>query len=128
MPMKLRNLMRTDVPTASSDESATDAWERMRAAGADYVIVTQNDDIVGILSWHDLSGPAGGSHRRMGRRVGELMHRDVITAGPETTIAQAAASMQQHRVGCLPIIEHRKLVGIVTTYEMLGVLARDSDA
>jgi acetoin utilization protein AcuB len=124
--MKLRDLMRSEVTTASSDENASDAWERMRAVDADYVVVTRNDDIVGILSWHDLSGPAGGGHRRMGRRVGELMHRDVVTAGPETTVAQAATLMREHRVGCLPILDHRKLVGIVTTHDMLGVLARGS--
>jgi acetoin utilization protein AcuB len=124
--MKLRDVMRNEVPTASSDEGATEAWERMRATGADYMVVTRNDEIVGILSWHDLSGPAGGGHRRMGRRVGELMQREVVTAGPETTVAQAAASMREHRVGCLPVLDHRKLVGIVTVDDMLGVLARGS--
>jgi len=124
--MKLRDVMRNEVPTASSDEGATEAWERMRATGADYMVVTRNDEIVGILSWHDLSGPAGGGHRRRGRRVGELMQREVVTAGPETTVAQAAASMREHRVGCLPVLDHRKLVGIVTVDDMLGVLARGS--
>ncbi len=61
----------------------------------------------------------------MGRAVGELMHRDVVTATPETTVARAAATMRKRRVGCLPVLSRGKLVGIVTTYEMLGLLTDD---
>ena len=124
--MKLREVMREDVATASPDESATAAWDRMRALEADYLVVTKDREILGIISSYDLSGPAGGAHRRMGRRVGDLMHRDVVTAGPGTTVARAAATMRRRHVGCLPILERRRLVGIVTTSDMLGVLERGS--
>ncbi len=52
--MKLRDVMRTQVVTASSAESAAEVWDRMRAMNADYVVVTEAGDVVGILSWHDL--------------------------------------------------------------------------
>jgi CBS-domain-containing membrane protein len=71
--MKLQDVMHEDVPTISPDETATAAWERMRALGADHLVVTKGRDIIGIVSWYDLSGPLGGTHRRMGRRVGEDM-------------------------------------------------------
>ena len=62
----------------------------------------------------------------MGRTVGDLMQSDPAVATPTTTIARAAALMRKRKVGCLPIVERGKLVGLVTTYEMLGVLARRS--
>jgi len=123
--MKLREVMGPSVPVASPDESATAAWERMQATKVDCLVVTRDDTILGTLSWHDLSGPSGGAHRRMGRRVGELMSRDVVTAGPGMSVARAAASMRRNRVDCLPIVDRHKLVGLVTTADMLGVLARD---
>jgi acetoin utilization protein AcuB len=52
------------------------------------------------------------------------MQKEVITAGPETTVAKAAATMRKMRVGCLPILDHGKLVGVVSTREMLDVLAK----
>ncbi len=125
--MKLRDVMHGDVPTASPDESATVAWERMSSLDADYLVVTKDGEILGLLCRHDLAGPAGGTHRRMGRRVGDLMQRDVRTASPGTSIATAAASMQRQRLGCLPIVERHKLVGMVTTTDMLGILARGTD-
>lgn len=125
--MKLQDVMRTEVVTVSTTDSAAYAWDRMHEVNADYVVVMKDNDIAGILSWHDLSGPAGGGHRRMGRTVGELMHRDVVTAGPDMAVAQAASLMRKRRIGGLPILGHGKLVGIVTTYEMLGILARGAE-
>jgi acetoin utilization protein AcuB len=125
--MKLRDVMRADVTTVSTTDSAAYAWDRMHEANADYAVVLQDNALVGILSWHDLSGPAGGGHRRMGRTVGEMMHPEVVTATTDMTVAQAAALMRKRRVGALPILERAKLVGIVTTYEMLGILARAAE-
>jgi acetoin utilization protein AcuB len=122
--VKLRDVMQADVPTATPDESATVAWERMSALGADYLVVTKDREILGVLCRHDLAGPDGGNHRRMGRRVGDLMQRDVRTAAPGTSVATAAASMQGQKLGCLPIVERHKLVGMVTTSDMLGIVAR----
>jgi acetoin utilization protein AcuB len=121
--MTVRELMRTDVPAVSSAETATFAWERMRALKVDHLVVTQDEDILGIISWHDLSGPAGGVHRRMGRQVWNVMHHGVFTAAPETTVAKAATLMRVRRVGCLPVVEGRRLVGIVTISEMLRLLS-----
>lgn len=126
--MKLRDIMRADVPTATPDESATVAWDRMCALDAEYLVVTKDHKILGVLGRHDLSGPAGGTRRRMGRRVGDLMQRDVPTAPPGTSVARAASSMQRQRLGCLPVVQRRKLVGLVTTTDMLGILARGGDA
>src|SRR5579862_4049145 len=113
--MKLREVMQADVATASPEESATVAWERMSALDAEYLVVTKLGEILGVLSRRDLAGPARGTHRRMGRRVGDLMQRDVRTAAPGTSVARAAASKQKQRLGCLPIVERHKLVGLVTT-------------
>lgn len=125
--MKLRDVMQGDVPTASPEESATVAWERMFALDADCLVVTKDGEILGVLGRGDLAGPAGGTHRRMGRSVGDLMQRNVRTAGPGTSVARAAASMRDQRLGCLPIVERHKLVGMVTTADLLGILARGTD-
>jgi acetoin utilization protein AcuB len=121
--MTLRELMRIDVPTALPSETATVAWDRMRAHKVDHLVVTQDDAILGVISWHDLSGPAGGVHRRMGRQVGSVMQHGAFIATPETTVAKAATLMRVRRLGCLPVVEDCRLVGIVTIAEMLGLLS-----
>lgn len=43
-----------------------------------------------------------------------VMERDVLTVDPATTAAEAARLLETYKLGCLPVVEHGKLVGIVT--------------
>jgi CBS domain-containing membrane protein len=43
-----------------------------------------------------------------------LMERNVLTVTPDTTAAMAAALMESSKFGCLPVLDHGKLVGIIT--------------
>jgi len=43
-----------------------------------------------------------------------LMERNVLTVSPDTSAALAAALIESSRFGCLPVVAHGKLVGIVT--------------
>jgi acetoin utilization protein AcuB len=123
--MQVRDVMSSRVLTAGREETATAVWERLRAARSAYlVVVTKDGKVAGTLSAQDLSGPAGGGHRRMGRTVADLMRRDVVTATPATTVARAAAMMRKNRVGCLPVMNRGKLVGLLTIDEMLGILMK----
>lgn len=122
--LKLRDIMREEVLTATTSEAATAAWSRMRAAGVDHVVVVHDDGkIVGVLSLHDLSGPRGGFRRRMGRKVGDLMRPDARTSTPDTSVARAARLMRQYRIGCLPVVRRGRLAGLVTTWDLLRLLA-----
>ena len=42
------------------------------------------------------------------------MTRNVITTTPDTSLAAAAAQMREHEVGALPVLDHGRLVGIIT--------------
>ncbi|MBP3950391.1 CBS domain-containing protein [Bacillus suaedae] len=44
----------------------------------------------------------------------ELMATDVITVTPDQSIQEAAILMKQHDIGSIPVIENKKLVGIIT--------------
>jgi CBS domain-containing protein len=120
------DVMRSDVPSASPGESAGLAWERMRARRVDHLVVLQDDQVVGTLARHDLSGPSGGAHRRMGRTVGDLMQIVDATIAPSATVARAAKLMRRRRIACLPVLDRGTVVGMLTTHEMLGILAHRS--
>jgi len=48
--------------------------------------------------------------------------RQVRTVSPYTTIEEAARLMIEHKIGCLPVLEADRLVGILTETDILGVL------
>ena len=52
-------------------------------------------------------------------RVKEVMSEPAITVSPGATIKEAARLMIEKKIGCLPVLEGRKLVGIVTETDIL---------
>ena len=52
------------------------------------------------------------------------MRTALITVTPDNTVEDAARLMLKHRIGELPIVADGKLVGIVTTSDLLGAFLR----
>jgi acetoin utilization protein AcuB len=57
-------------------------------------------------------------------KVRETMSDYVYTVSPGESIAEAAQLMISHNVGALPVLEDKKLVGIVTESDLFEYLAR----
>jgi CBS domain-containing protein len=53
--------------------------------------------------------------------VGEVMRRDPVVIGPDTTTTRAIAIMRERRVGCLPVVQGGTLVGIVTEHDFTEI-------
>ena len=51
--------------------------------------------------------------------VEEVMTHDVFTVEPETPLATAVALLRHHRIGSLPVIKAKQLVGIITRSDIL---------
>ena len=121
--MRLMEIMTTDVQTAPMREDAEHAFQRMRTHRLHHLVVMDGKRVVGILSERDLGGARGGAVRR-GRTVGELMSPHVVTAASATTVRQAANLLRARTLGCLPVLDDGKLVGIVTLTDLLELLGR----
>jgi CBS domain-containing protein len=122
--MKLSDILDSKPAIAAPADAAGSAWEHMKTQDVRYLVVVHAGKVVGVVSRSDLGGPSGGAHRRMGRRVGDLMQKDVVTAKPSTSVRKAARLMRKHGIGCLPVLKAGKLVGVVTGGEMLRLLEK----
>lgn len=72
-----------------------------------------------IADWH---GRVGGA------TAGDLMTKDVVTAGEETAIHQLGQLMLSHGINRLPIVKDGILVGIVTRTDILKSFKRTDQA
>ncbi len=66
---------------------------------------------------------AGEFLREHSRRVGDLMTREVVTATPDTPVADIATLLERHRIKRVPIVENGRLVGIVSRANLIQALA-----
>jgi acetoin utilization protein AcuB len=107
----------------SRDASADDAWETMRLHRIHHLVVKSGATVVGVISERDLGGRQGARAHR-GQTVGELMIASPISVSPTTQVRQAANLLRGHSIGCLPVIEDDKLVGIVTVTDVLEVVGK----
>lgn len=123
--MRLREIMSSRVITVESTEAASVAWSRMQRQRIRHLVVTENGRLVGALSERDLGGRSGVETRK-GRVVRDLMTPRVASAEPKTTLRQAANLMRGRLIGCLPVLDEDRLVGIVTATDVLDELGRGS--
>lgn len=82
--------------------------------------------LIGLVSHRDLLRLL--SHGLLSRQphpvtVKEIMRIDPITVSSETPTLEALGIMRRSKVGCLPVVENDRLVGIVTAYDFLALSA-----
>jgi CBS domain-containing protein len=95
----------------------------MRRRDIRHLVVTDDAQLVGVLSERDLGGREG-TNLRKGRRVQDMMTRRVISVEPETTLHRAATLMRERLIGSLPVVDGDRLVGIVTATDVFDALGR----
>jgi len=64
---------------------------------------------------------------RKSKTVGEVMVTEVHTMGQDANILEASEMMKTHGIGCLPVVDHDELVGIVTESDLLNISSRVLD-
>ena len=87
-------------------------------------IVDGDGELVGLLTHTDLAMAALGSLSDLPlsqerdllqrRKIREVMVTEVETVEPDTPLAEAAAILFDNKIGCLPVVEGSRLVGILT--------------
>jgi CBS domain-containing protein len=58
--------------------------------------------------------------------VKDMMTPDPATIGPDATVEEAARRIAETRHNRLPVVEHGRLVGVVTRLDVLEATARDA--
>jgi len=124
--MRVQEIMNPTVLSVAPDLDAEAAWQKMKAARVRHLTVMERGLLVGILSERDIGGTRGASVRK-NRMVVELMTPHAVVARPATTVKEAANLMRGHVIGCLPVLDGGKVVGMVTTTDLLELLGRGAE-
>jgi CBS domain-containing membrane protein len=132
--MLVRDLMQREVVTLKVNDSLGLADDVMQLGRIRHMPVLMGGVVVGIVSQRDLYRAAVSSVLQLQRSaerewlasipVRNVMSPNVITVAPDETIHAAVELMLRQRIGCLPVVEHGKLVGLVSETDCLRYLAQ----
>ncbi len=121
------HLMSTDLFTVRPDDLVDLAASVMEWRHIRHVPVEDDEGrLVGLISHRDLLRLLAQGMLSRGAKevtVKEIMIRDLMTIAPETPTLEALTIMRQRKIGCLPVVENDRLIGIVTAYDFLSLSA-----
>ena len=117
--MEMIHIMTRKTETIYPDDTLAKARSMMDAAGFRRLVVAKGGAVVGMLTDRDLRSQAGYLEST---KVNAVMSSPVISVAPKTTVQEAARLMLRYKIGGLPVLDDGKLVGIVTTVDLLLAL------
>ena len=132
--LRVRDLMTEEVVVVTADDSLAALRDLMYDRDVRHMpVVDRERELVGLVTKRDLLRDSLIEQRDVPdfveevilehRRVGELMTTAVEAIEPDADIAEAARIMFDNKFGCLPVVEGRRLVGILTEADFVRLFA-----
>ena len=136
--LKVRDLMTADPTTLKRNDKLTLAEDIMRLGRVRHLPVLDDDGktLVGIVTQRDLFRDALAQALGYGKdaqrklldslAVKDVMTSEVVTVRADASLVYAARVLTERKIGCLPVVEDGRLVGILTEGDFVALVARNS--
>ena len=127
--MTVKEVMVKEVATLDVNDELSLANDIMRLGRIRHLPVVDGSRLVGLVSERDLFrsslaqalGYGGSASRNLMKalRIKDIMVREVATISPEAKLFDAVKLMIDKKIGCLPVVEDDRLVGLITETDIL---------
>jgi CBS domain-containing protein len=124
--MRVRDLASSATVTVGPGHSLRDASEIMIKHHVGSAVVQDGEELAGILTERDVLRAVATGADPQRTLVGDLMSTDVVTAGPDWDVVEAAAVMARRRIRHLVIYEGGQLLGVLSVRDVLPALLPDT--
>lgn len=132
--LKVKDIMSREVHTVQRNDQLALADRLMRDERIRHLpVIDEAGDVCAVVSQRDLFrgallralGYGSRAEDSMLRQVvvKEAMSAEIFTTTPEASLAEAARVMIERQIGCLPVLDAGKLVGIVTETDFVRLIA-----
>jgi len=109
--MFIRECMTKKPVTAEPDDTLASVDAKMKTGGFRRVPVVREGKLIGIVSEYDLRRYPDSLASTL---VLVAMTPDPVTVSPSATLEHAVALLKGNEIGALPVVDHGRLVGIIT--------------
>lgn len=127
--IKVEDMMTRHPHTLSADKTLNDARELMNIHDIRHIpIIDDNQHLLGLISQRDILRAQESCLNQQSsdssifcHPLSEVMHKNVMSVSPKAGLKESALYMQKHKVGCLPVLNKNKLVGIITDSDFVSI-------
>jgi acetoin utilization protein AcuB len=137
--MLVRDWMSREPLVVFPQTSVEEAIKTMRQNRVRHLPVVKDDDrLVGIVTQTDLiqASPSPATSLSVWEinfllarmQVRDAMTRKVIVVQEECPLEEAALVMAEHKIGCLPVVRGKRLVGIITETDLFNIFTEQLGA
>jgi len=115
------HVMSTQLFTVDENDLADLATSIMEWKGIHHVPVENTKgELKGLLTWQHLKEYRENKDCDLNCLVSDIMMKNVYIVHPETKILEAIHLMKLQEIGCLPVIQDKSLVGIITIKDIIA--------
>jgi CBS-domain-containing membrane protein len=121
-------IMSTNLITVSPAATLAEARSLMHDNRIHHLPVVQGDTLVGLITLTNVLAATDSFLRDDNSRIHaneigikDAMVTDVATVDINASLRHAALFLEKHKIGCLPVLDDEKLVGIITDTDFVAV-------
>ncbi len=118
----VRDAMAQKIVTIEPEATSDKAAKLMAKNGIGCVIVAKNEKPIGIVTERDISYRVVAKNKLPSSvKVKDIMAHPLKTITPEKNLTEAGRMMVKNNIRRLPVVENKKLVGIITDRDILAI-------
>jgi signal-transduction protein with cAMP-binding, CBS, and nucleotidyltransferase domain len=124
----VRDVMKKNVIAIDSSMTVQDAAKMMDDASIGAIVILENGIAIGIITERDLTRRIIAKGKSYTTSVKEAMSSPVVVVNPDDSVWEAAQLMKTRRIHRLPAVKDSRLVGVITTSDIVRLCSIGSNS
>ena len=124
----VRDIMKEKVVSIDETKTIKDAANMMNEARIGSIIITKDDAPIGILTERDFITKIAVEEIPLSAPLSEVMTKPLLVVGPNQTVWEAAEIMKNMEIHRVAVQEGNKIIGMVTTTDLVKICSIGSDS